>query len=302
MLKKRIIIIINASKKLSKNATSTLSEIDKLTDFILIKHLTRFEKDATLFLIENLMDNDYVLSVGGDGTTNEVVNGILKSKKNDIHLGIIPSGTGNDFLKVFTKFDINRFVSRIISNEYQLIDTGYILIDRKKTHFINIADIGLGGKVVEIMNKQRRMNIGGKFSYVSAIIRGFFSFKKPIISINSDSFQYEGKVMVLAACNGSVFGHGLVINPFAKIQSGRLNFTLIGDVTLFDYIKNIGNLKRGKKIVDPRVYYFEGKEVHVKLVSGKVFGETDGELIEAKNCVIGIKPSSLKVINEINKE
>ena len=299
MLKKRIIIIINASKKLSKNATSTLSEIDKLTDFILIKHLTCFEKDATMFLIENLMDSDYVLSVGGDGTINEVVNGIRKSKRLDIHLGIIPSGTGNDFLKVFAKFDTNRFISRIISNESQLIDTGYILVNNKKTHFINIADIGLGGKVVEIMNRQRKVNIGGKFSYVTAIIRGFFSFKKPIISISSGAFQYEGKAMVLAACNGSVFGHGLVINPFAKIQSGQLNFTLIGDVTLLDYIKNIGNLKSGKKIVDPRVYYFKGKEVHVKLVSGKIFGETDGELIEVEGCVIGIEPGTLSIINSL---
>lgn len=100
---------------------------------------------------------DAGIAVGGDGTINEVVNGIMESERTTITLAILASGTANDFLRG-TNLLLNHvsFIDALLANEIQYVDVAQIESSIGISYFLNIADIGFGGKVVEILDEQRR--------------------------------------------------------------------------------------------------------------------------------------------------
>jgi diacylglycerol kinase family enzyme len=209
---------------------------------------------------------------------------------------VIPNGTGNDFARNFPTFDPYTFVTSIVEGSVTHIDLGKITFDSTIRYFANVADIGFGASVVETMNRQRMKGIGGKLSYSLAIIRTFLTFKKSIIKVQNDSFQYEGKSLMIVFSNGSTFGSGLQIYPDGKLDSGKLGLTVIGDVSLAEYAKNLGNLKEGRKIIHPEVIYQDFKKIHVSSPDKKLFVETDGEIAGQSSITIEVIPKTLQVV------
>ena len=241
---------------------------------------------------------DVIVSAGGDGTMNEVLNGILNSN-NEIKpvLAILPNGTGNDFVKsAKLKSNISDFINAILENRSIKIDIGRIESNGQKHYFLNISDTGFGGNVIEILDKQRKY-VGGKISYSISILRAFIGFRKPTLSIKTDDFQFQGKVLMVAICNGSVFGNGLIINPYAKINDGILNITYLGNVSIIDYIMNFRKLKKGLPILHPEVHYLETKSIEIKRIKGKVSSEMDGEYLAIEDQVISIVKGGIKILD-----
>jgi len=142
--------------------------------------------------------------------------------------------------------------------------------------------------------------LGGKFAYSLSILYTFLSYKKPIVTIKSGDFNYHGPLLMAAFCNGSVFGNGLHIHPKAKINDGLLKLTLLGKVSLWDYIKNVVKVKRGKEIVHPEAQYLS-IENEAELIScdGVIFAETDGEGLSGQRFQIKLVPKSLRIIKVI---
>lgn len=299
MTGKRIHIVQNGSKKIRKQTESAINSILGLSAFVITVYKTNARGDAKRYCAEQVHSNDIVIAVGGDGTCNEVVNGIMEAELANVALGIIPAGTGNDFLKMCVDKSELSLTERLQANQYQDLDIGFVETASGNYHFLNIADMGLGGKVIEIMERQRAIKIGGKFSYASSIIRGFFTYKKPMVRISTEEFSYSGKLMLLGMCNGAVFGHGLYIFPGAQVDDGKLGFTLIGDVTLYDYVKYLSRLKKGLRISHPEVHYIEGKSLELDLLAGNLYGETDGEYMPGSSCKVSVLPSALKLINSL---
>ena len=190
---------------------------------------------------------DVIVAVGGDGTLNEVVNGMIHASSNAV-LGHIPMGTANDFSKTIElNKDIDQFISLLKNNTTKTIDIGKVTCLNKKEeiirYFINIADAGLGGYVANTLNKSKKL-LGPNFTYFQAIIKGIIRFKKPLVKIKIGNISYEGKLMSIAICNGTTFGSGLIISPEAILDDGKFHITLLGDVTLLDYFKNLKKLKK----------------------------------------------------------
>ncbi len=241
---------------------------------------------------------DVIVSAGGDGTMNEVLNGILDSN-NEIKpvLAILQNGTGNDFVKsAKLKSNISDFINAILENRSIKIDIGRIESNGQTHYFLNISDTGFGGNVIEILDKQRKY-VGGKISYSISILRAFIGFRKPTLSIKTDDFQFQGKVLMVAICNGSVFGNGLIINPYAKINDGILNITYLGNVSIIDYIMNFRKLKKGLPILHPEVHYLETKSIEIKRIKGKVSSEMDGEYLAIEDQVISIVKGGIKILD-----
>ncbi|MFZ9028503.1 MAG: diacylglycerol/lipid kinase family protein [Crocinitomicaceae bacterium] len=291
-------VIINGKKKLSILNQRILHLLESSEEVNLNKHYTTAPLDAINYVQLNLKDNDIVVCVGGDGTCNEVLNGVVLSKKQNIGLVVLPDGTGNDFVRSTTPIT-DQIVERILSGEGEMIDIGKVS-SKKGTnrYFLNIAGFGLDGKVVEIMDRQRANGFGGGMSYSSAIIRGFFSFRKPSIKLTSDNFTYEGKVLLVAFCNGSTYGNGLVISPDSKVNDMKMEVCVFGDLTVWHYIKYLGKIKKGIKIDHPEVFYFCGNEVTVS--SGKALaGQLDGEYHAFDDAKVELVPSRIRLINKI---
>ena len=160
---------------------------------------------------------------------------------------------------------------------------------------MNIADVGFGAAVVEILNKQRKY-LGGKASYALAILRTFLRFKTPHLTIQSPSYQYSGPVFMVAFCNGDMFGDGLYIHPGAKVNDGVMNITLLKKIGLMDYVRNLKNLKTGKRINHPEAFYFTENELSIMVSKGKAVTETDGEHLATAEIRVSIVPSAIQLL------
>ena len=295
----RVAFIINGSKKLTTQVREILKLCKEHPEIEATQFQTKKSKEA-IEIAKSFTNQsfDVIVSAGGDGTMNEVLNGILNSN-NDIKpvLAILPNGTGNDFVKsAKLKSNISDFINAILENRSIKIDIGRIESNGQKHYFLNISDTGFGGNVIEILDKQRKY-VGGKISYSISILRAFIGFRKPTLSIKTDDFQFQGKVLMVAICNGSVFGNGLIINPYAKINDGILNITYLGNVSIIDYIMNFRKLKKGLPILHPEVHYLETKSIEIKRIKGKVSSEMDGEYLAIEDQVISIVKGGIKILD-----
>lgn len=296
-MKKTITLIIHGHRKLSGKTLETIELMSSDPMLTVEKQLTQSPGDACEIARNASKRSDVVIAVGGDGTCNEVINGLMATPNPKTVFGVIPNGTGNDFVRNFPAFDPHNFVSSILEGKTKLIDLGRINFEKDSPrYFLNVADIGFGASVIEIMNRQRLKGIGGKFSYNLAIVRAFLRYRKPILKVATDDFEFEGKSLMIVFSNGTTFGSGLQIYPEGKLDSGKLGLAVIGDVSLFEYAKNLKNLKEGRKIDHPEVKYHEFEKIHVTTSEKDLCVETDGELAGRSSITVEVLPRSLNVI------
>lgn len=296
VMKKVVTLIIHGHRKFSDNTLETIQLMESEPTLVVKKQLTKGPGDASEIARNASENSDVVVAVGGDGTCNEVVNGLMITPNSEIVFGVIPNGTGNDFVRNFPPFDPYTFVSSIVENSVQTIDLGKVTFEKVSRYFLNVADIGFGARVIETMNRQRLSGISGKFSYNLAIFRTFFTFRKPVIKVHNDDFHFEGKSLMIVFSNGTTFGHGLQIYPEAKLDSGKLGLAVIGKVSLFEYAKNLGNLKEGRKIIHPEVKYHEFQKIRVTSAVKNLVVETDGEIAGRSSITVEVIPKMLQII------
>jgi len=240
--------------------------------------------------------HDIVVAVGGDGTCNEVINGIMNSEHKNVSFGIIPNDTGNGFMRSLKDQSKNKLVRNIVDGKVSNIDLALVHFDERSRYFLNVADIGFGAKVVEAMDRQRTKGMGGKMSYSLAILRTFFTYKKKDMTIMGDGISFSGKSLMLVFTNGGVFGHGLTIHQEARVDIGKLGLTILGNVSLMQYVKNLSKLKRGLKIDHPEVQYYHFDELSVQ-TSKEVYLETDGEIAGSNTIKVQVLPGVLQCVN-----
>ena len=295
-MKKTLTLIIHGYRKISDKSLETIQLMEEEPLLTVSKRLTKGPGDAIEIARDASTNSDVVIAVGGDGTCNEVINGLMITPNPEIVFGVIPNGTGNDFVRNFRPFDPYTFVTAIVENSIQQIDLGKITFGQTSRYFINVADIGFGARVIDTMNRQRLNGIGGKFSYNLAILRSFFTYRKPIIKVQNDNFQFEGKSLMIVFSNGTTFGHGLKIYPEATLDSGKLGLAVIGKVSLLQYAKNLRKLKDGKKLDHPEVKYHEFEKIHATTTDKNLIVETDGEIAGRSSITVEVVPGALQVV------
>ena len=299
---KKIAFIINGARSLNSSIQKTIDQCAADAALSVQIGKTTKEKEAselsTAFSEEGV---DLIVAVGGDGTVNEVINGMMRALRKPL-LAIIPNGTGNDFYRsAFNNSTKGDFLSALKNPQVMPVDVGKIESHLGAQYFLNIADVGFGAAVVEILNKQRKY-LGGKASYALAILRTFLGFKTPHLSIQSASYQYTGPVFMVAFCNGDMFGDGLYIHPGAKVNDGVMNITLLKKIGLMDYVRNLKNLKTGKRINHPEAFYFIENDLIVNVIKGKAVTETDGEHLPVAEIRVSIVPSAIQLLRtEVTK-
>lgn len=244
---------------------------------------------------------DIVIAAGGDGTLNQVVNGLLQQGTSGPvpMLGIIPLGSGNDFARVYQHSRAREAVVAMLSRQHVVsVDLGKIIHlvngEERLRYFINIADVGMGPEVVRRLNESDRL-LGSAVAYYSSIIKNFFTYKSIDITITTDQWNWDGKIRTFAIANGKCFGHGLCVAPDAVVTDGLFETFLVGDVSVLDFIRYSGTLKSGRKIKHAQVTYGKAGMVEVSSQE-KGLVEADGELVGELPIRIEMMPQAIRLL------
>ena len=259
-------------------------------------------KNITIKEIKN--KPDFIIICGGDGSINEMVNAFCQTNTTEnILFGILPLGTGNDFVKSLNiKKGINNLKELILKKNYTEVDIynmNFVNLknENENRFFINISDIGIGGYVAQTISKSNKC-LGSNITYFIAIIKSFLKYRKQKIKIESKSFNWQGNILSLCMANGKYFGSGLCIAPDAKVNDEKLQLTILGNVSIFDYIKNIGNLKRAKKIDHPEVQYISVENCKItSLDTDECPIDMDGEFIGFTPIEVHLHSKKIKILN-----
>ena len=190
-----------------------------------------------------------IIVIGGDGTLHEVLNGIVDPTQ--CRLGLIPSGTGNDFAeKAGIAFDTETAVKNILNG--QAVDTDYLEVGGVRC--MNVAGFGID---VDVLERCKRGKMKGKPKYLLSLIQSLFSFKGISIEMQNGEDKKEYCALIAAVCNGSQFGGGIQICPTAVVDDGKMNVIVVDDIKgVFKIIKAFMILMKGGILEYPKTTSF----------------------------------------------
>lgn len=251
-------------------------------------------------LAQKAADNgaELIVSVGGDGTANEIVNGIMKSK-NSPALGIIPLGWTNDFIKSTNiSSEIIEACKILIKGKTKKIDVGLI---NNQIYFANICGIGFDAEVAhlanQLKNRHPNWNTLSAYVYVFATIKKLLSpFRCHNVKIKIDGQEIHSKILFVAIGNGKIYGGRFKITPEAVLDDGLLEVCLVEEMGRFKYLMSIPKVFKGTHRSIKGINFYRAKEIIIES-SEPILAQVSGEVIEGqKKFIITLLPKRLKLI------
>ena len=264
----------------AKIVAENIEKICKRKNLDYVMHYTRFPHEATDFARMYKQSKNIIYAVGGDGTLNEVVNGIVGTKN---MLGLIPSGSGNDFY-------------RIIKNKTEeifKIDIGK-LNDR---YFINVAGIGIDAEVGYNAEYMKKKKIPSSQIYNASIFYTFLKYKFKNIEYKMNGVKKSGTYTLITICNSKYYGGGYLIGPDALIDDGMFDIYFADKISKARIPFLIGKLKKGTHETDPAIHKLMGKEITIKSDIDIICG-VDGEIIVGNKFKVKLLKKEITFYND----
>jgi len=224
----------------------------------------------------------HIICVGGDGTLHNVVNGLMTCPKSieNVRLGIIPLGTGNDWIKTYNiEKDYQLAIQIIQQNNTIFQDIGYLKLDNTKqeVYFNNLAGIGFDGHVVYKVNNYKKL---GFLAYLAGALVSLAGYKKARLKIemNGTTIQTKSLLFLIGLCE--YCGGGMKLTKNVHPSDGLFDITSVEKITLFQLIRNIQGLFSGKITNKKFVKSYKTEALKVTVLEGDTaYIQADGELI-----------------------
>ncbi|MBN1381066.1 MAG: diacylglycerol kinase family lipid kinase [Deltaproteobacteria bacterium] len=261
--------------------------------------------EATMLTRQSLQNGaDRIICIGGDGTLNEVINGFVNDEhpiNKDAVLGFVPNGTGCDFVRtVPIPRGIDNSLDMIVNGVARTIDLGRVeYLDKYDNtsvrYFHNIASFGLGGEVVDRVNRTSKA-LGPFICFLWSTLISLFLFgKKKIRYKIDDGEEQQATCWNIAVANGQYHGGGMQVAPDALVNDGLFHITVIGDINLIQVFWHLPKLYTGKINTIKQVTITTGKSVSA-WSDQRVLIDMDGEQPGYLPAKIDIVPAALKMI------
>ena len=242
--------------------------------------------------------------VGGDGTLNEVLNGIMTSTdtpSSAVILGMIPVGTGNDWCRMFDiPFDYLKAIRLLKLKNTFLQDAGKVTYfhneDKMVRYFMNVAGMGYDALVAKKTNILKEQGKGGPFTYMYFVFASLFQYKfmDAVIDVDGkNAFKGELFSMNVGICKFN--GGGMMQVPFAIPDDGLLDVTLIKKTSKWMVVRYARKLFDGSLVALPIVDTYKGENIRIRS-AGKIYLETDGESLGHTPFVFEILPRCVKIV------
>ena len=247
---------------------------------------TEYPEHATIITREVVKSGyNLIVSVGGDGTMNEIVNGFFENGNiinAEVKLAVFARGTGCDFIRSFgIKRGFENFVKVLEKNEVQKLDVGKVNFLHTSgqivtKYFLNISDVGLGGETTRRVNKTKK-HLKGFLAFLIGAMLTILRYRNKTIKLEIDGEVVKNeKINSVIVANAKYFGGGMYISPNSEVNDGLLDIIVIGDFKTFELIRDFHLIYNGKHLTHQKICHYEAKKV--KITSEPVaLLEFDGE-------------------------
>jgi len=255
----------------------------KLSNELIIKGIP-----ATVYSINWPNDfDDYsdIWLIGGDGTISYFINKYPFCDKN---IAIFKGGTGNDFAwKLYGDINLKQQIHQVLNSKPKMVD----IVKFNNILFINCLGVGFDGETIQSMDSIRFL--GGHIGYLVSVIRTIFTFKEYRFVIKSNGETWDDQFLLVMIANSSRAGGGFFIAPQAQINDGLLNMVLCKKLSVFNRLKYLPLIQKGKHLNKPFVIHQSSTDFTI-FCEKQMAIQFDGELTFANELKIGLHSHAFK--------
>ena len=252
-----------------------------------------------------------IIAVGGDGTWSHVADRVMASGRQDVVLGLLPAGTGNDFGRNLGIDYRNptEAVARLVGGSPRPVDIGRVRTPSRPAeagkeesdgervrHFLNVVGVGFDVAVVEAAAGARFLR--GELLYKITALQQLFRFRGlPLVLSASSGLRREGDHLMVTVTNGAYFGGGFPISPSARVDDGLLHACILADAAPLRRLALFNRAEKGRHVDQKEVLMDSGTRYGMDF-GGPVRFEVDGDLFETSESVLELEilPGALKVL------
>ena len=243
-------------------------------------------------------DYDKLFVGGGDGTLNEVLNGVarVEGALERLAFGLVPLGTGNDFANALgLPEDVEAAIDILSAGRTIMSDVG----DLNGRRFINVSAGGFIAEVSDAVNPQLK-TVAGKLAYLVGGAQVLFDYEPVRASLRlteADGRMSERTfdMQMFAVCNSRMVGGGRLIAPHALIDDSLLDVCVVEAMPMLEFISLLTSVSSGEHLADERVSYVRARELELRFAR-TVKVNTDGEVLETDHCRYTLQPRAARFI------
>jgi YegS/Rv2252/BmrU family lipid kinase len=244
-----------------------------------------------------------ILAVGGDGTLNEVFNGVLTAGTDfEGVVGLIPRGTGSDFRRTLRlPLEETEAIEVIRAGKTRAIDVMHVAYAREdgteaKRYAMNVTSFGMGGQVAARANRSSKP-LGGTATFLTATILTALEYRGDRVSIQMDDSRIpDARITNVAIGNGQFHGTGMWICPRAVIDDGLLDVTVVRKLSVPALLVSLRYLFNGRVYSHPKASFYRTRALHAKAIDGRGAIEIDGEPCGYLPIQVSVVPRAVRMI------
>ncbi len=243
---------------------------------------------------------DLVVTVGGDGTVNEVLNGLIQANGSatGTALGIVPIGTGNDFaFGAGVPLDLKAACQAVARGQSHIIDVGRVQADNEPPRYFGNG-VGIGFDAIVNIESRKLKRLRGFFVYLVAVLKTLaVYYNAPCTTVRVDDREISQPSLMVSIMNGLRFGGGFYMTPGSRMDDGLLDLCVAGKVNRLRMLAFVPQFMRGTHTRDIHVTMTQGRRVQV-ISDSPWAAHVDGEVygVGARRFEIELLPQRLRVV------
>jgi diacylglycerol kinase (ATP) len=241
-----------------------------------------------------------VVAVGGDGTVNEAVNGLMAVEfERRAELATIPRGTGKDFARSFRiPSAVTKALDVARDGAMRTVDAGRATFVRwdgspAESYFANFAGAGISGAVAARANESSKA-LGGKVAFFRATTSVFMRWQNTDYEVEIDGERRSGRMLEVIAAIGDRLAGGMRLAPEADPADGLFDIVLIGDATKLDFVRTLPRIYRGTYLPHPRAEVVRGRRLRIETATPLPLA-LDGEQPGTTPAAFEVVPGALRL-------
>jgi diacylglycerol kinase (ATP) len=242
-----------------------------------------------------------VVAVGGDGTANEVLNGLMQADdgRQDVALGLLPIGTGNDLaFGAGLPLDLDGACAVLCRGESRRIDVGCVRADEERPLFF-ANGMGLGFDAMVNIESRKLKRLRGFLVYLVAVYRTMvFYYHAPQVRICIDDAEVVQPSLMISVMNGRRMGGGFYVTPDSRMDDGLFDLCIAGPLSRLEMLAFVPRFMRGSHVGDQRITMTRGRTVKVTSETPWA-GHADGEVfgLGGQHFEVELLPASLHLLS-----